>query len=544
MQTNLYNWKIRVLCFLLLLNISCSEEDNWEVTGVTTPSIEVSAASKIFSYTGGDESVDITFENIQSWEVKGEIPDWLTIQPMSGGQSESATLQLSVPESALSKSRATEIEIIAYGGKSGKVEVSETLKIKQTPDPELAEIDSYQMNHLFLVQNNGDSHDNGLENITYKMCSAASMLPLSDGYGGYGFGAAGNFLSFDINISSLDNNGFPPAGTYSLAVSDKTAGEFTFDYGHYYSEGYYGGNVGTFFGTVNASGTITSTKYVTDGTIELIRSGDRYEMVAYLFDENDNEFICKYDGKLEVFEGYGEVQRDLTISSSSLVAGSVTSVHYSVILPEGYSSDKKYPVLYLLHGYGGDNNSWLDDGNAKLLTSNAIEDGVVKDFIVVMPDGFNAFYCNGFENNYQYKTFFFGEFIPEIETEFSIDTTRRAIAGLSMGGFGTLYNTFLHPGMFDLAYAMSPAIGVFGGINLNSLATQAGNSGEKLPKVVIACGTSDFVVYDASSFQSFSQTITNAGFEHELILDPGYSHAWDYWQLCYPRVMNELGKIW
>ncbi len=544
MQINLNHWKIRVLSFLFLLSISCSKEDDSDETGVTTPSIGISVASKIFSYTGGDESVEITFENVQSWEVTGEFPDWLTIQPINGGQSESTTLQLSVPESTLTKSRVTEIQITAQGGKSGTVKVSETLKIKQTPNPEQAEIDSYQMNHMFLVQNNGDSHDKGLVNVTYKMCSAASMLPVSDGSGGYSFGTAGNFLSFDINVSSLDNEGFPPAGTYTLAVSDNTVHEFTFDYGHYYSEGYSGGDVGTFFGTVNANGTITSTKYVTDGTIELTRSGDSYEMTAYLFDENDNEFICKYSGKLEVFEGYGEAKRDLTISSNSLVAGSVTEVHYSVILPEGYSSDKKYPVLYLLHGYGGDNNSWLDDGNAKLLTSNAIADEVVTDFVVVMPDGFNAFYCNGFENNYQYKTFFFEEFIPEIETEFSIDTTRRAIAGLSMGGFGTLYNTFLHPGMFNLAYAMSPAIGVFAGINLSNLATQAGNSGETLPKVVIACGTSDFVVYDADSFDRFSKTITNAGFEHELVLDPGYSHTWNYWQLCYPRVMYELGKIW
>lgn len=529
---------------MLMFPIGCSEEDSPGPTGVTTPSLQFTAPSVIFDHQGGNRTIGLKFKNIKTWSIEGSLPSWLTVSYPGNTADTLVTLSLTALHSSETTSRTATITISALGGRSGTVIATAQLKVRQTPPPEIANIATYPQKHLFLAQNNGDVHKTGTTNITYKICSSPAMNPIRSSGSTYTFSNQGTCISFDINVESIDGMGLPPTGTYTVGDNNTRSVACTFDYGYYYNSGWYSWNGGTYFETVNSLGTVTSTQYVVDGTIKLERSGNSYSIAAHLFDDNDNEFICTYTGLLVVFDGYGTVERDLTVVSNKLVPGTTTRVKYSVILPRGYTSTRKYPVLYLLHGYGGSNNSWLDDGNAKLLTSNAIDAGTVSDFVVIMPDGYNAFYCNGFQNGYQYMTFFFEEFVPYVETAYNIDPNKRAIAGLSMGGFGTLYFALLHPEMFDLGYAMSPAIGVMGGINLSAMATSAGSGGTTLPRVVVACGTSDYVVYNALTFSNFDAALESAGFSHRLVLDANYSHTWDYWQLCYPRVMEELGKLW
>jgi len=533
-------WFVIFIAFLA----GCSKNDDWSNTEVTTPSAVLDSPSLIFDFSGGNKSLSIQLKNVKSWEIASTGSDWLDITPVSGGAENSISLTVAAQKSSLVTTRTATITLTVHGGVKGTLSGTTIFKVRQTPDPKIAQSVSYNLTNLYFVQNNGDAHRNGTVCMTYKLCTSGNMNPASNGSVGYSFSAAGNVFSFDINVPSLDLAGLPPAGDYFVSNDDKSSVENTFDYGYYYNGGYYGWSCGTFFQIINSSGAITLTQYITDGSIKIARNGEFFTINADVFDSNDNEILCTYAGKLEVFDGYGTVERDLTVTSTKLVAGSTTYVKYSVILPEGYSPSRKYPVLYLLHGYGGNNNSWLDDGNAKLLTSNAIENGVVPGFVVIMPDGYNAFYCNGYQNNYQYMSFFYDEFIPFIESKYSIDTGARAIAGLSMGGFGTLYFSLLHPEMFDLGYAMSPALGVINNINLNSLAAAAGSGNTSVPEIIVACGTSDYVVYNASTFSSFDNTLESNGFTHQLVLDPGYSHTWDYWQLCYPRVMEELGKLW
>ena len=115
---------------------------------------------------------------------------------------------------------------------------------------------------------------------------------------------------------------------------------------------------------------------------------------------------------------------------------------FSVYLPKSYDGQKEYPVLYLLHGADGNHNDWMAQGMLNPYAS-AAEAAGGKEMIIVCPngspDGQNIFYCDNYQgNNMKYMTYFFDEFIPYVESNFKVKAGRgtRAIAGLSMGGFG------------------------------------------------------------------------------------------------------------
>ena len=181
----------------------------------------------------------------------------------------------------------------------------------------------------------------------------------------------------------------------------------------------------------------------------------------------------------------GTIVRDMVIDSQILG----TQMKYSIYLPEGWDGQTTMPVIYLLHGAGDDQNSWLDKGNMAALTSTAIENGELGKVAVVTPDAQLTFYCNEYEN------YFFEELVPAIEGMFNVgkDKSKRAVGGLSMGGFGTLYYAVKHPEMFCCAYAMSPAVYIDGLPNLFEL-YPAANIAE-LPDLTQEVGTEDEVVY-------------------------------------------------
>ena len=137
---------------------------------------------------------------------------------------------------------------------------------------------------------------------------------------------------------------------------------------------------------------------------------------------------------------------------------------YSIYLPEDYDKgDERYPVLYLLHGAKGTHNSWVR-GEQPRITDEEIAAGRAKKMIVVMPDargigeksaGKNMGYFN--VPDWPYEDFFFQEFIPHIDQEYRTIAAKegRAIAGLSMGGGGSIVYAQRHPEMFAAAYSTS-----------------------------------------------------------------------------------------
>ena len=141
------------------------------------------------------------------------------------------------------------------------------------------------------------------------------------------------------------------------------------------------------------------------------------------------------------------------------------TVRYCVMLPPGYDaatsgrSPRHYPVLYFLHGLG-DSEQSLFKGGGWDLTEDLRRQNKISDFLIVAPEGKSSFYINSADGRVRYSDFFIREFIPYIESHYSIRRERsaRAISGVSMGGYGALRFAFADPGLFSSVSAQSAAL--------------------------------------------------------------------------------------
>lgn len=153
----------------------------------------------------------------------------------------------------------------------------------------------------------------------------------------------------------------------------------------------------------------------------------------------------------------GTITERLTLESKVLQH----SVSYSVYLPPDYhTSNRWYPVVYLLHGFTGCEIDWVQYGRIDHLANAAIADGTIPPMIIVMPDADSTWYINDVGGKSRYEEMMAGEFIPAVERKFRIRGTKefRGIAGLSMGGYGTLVLAMRHPELFTAAAGLSAAI--------------------------------------------------------------------------------------
>ena len=135
-------------------------------------------------------------------------------------------------------------------------------------------------------------------------------------------------------------------------------------------------------------------------------------------------------------------------------------VKYTIYLPAGYeTSERSYPVVYLLHGYSDDDTGWLQFGEINRLADKAIADGTIPPMIIVMPDGFVSFYMNSYDGKEKYEDFFVKEFMPIIEKTYKIKAKKqyRGISGLSMGGYGSMNLALRNPELFAAAAPLSGA---------------------------------------------------------------------------------------
>lgn len=154
--------------------------------------------------------------------------------------------------------------------------------------------------------------------------------------------------------------------------------------------------------------------------------------------------------------------------SSGAPEGDVEMVNYQttdhgeevmrVYTPPGYSEDEQYPVLYLMHGIGGDENEWYNQGNPHIILDNLIEAGEAVPMIMVLPNGKTPKSAGnaGFEN---FGDVILNDLIPYMEDNYSVreDAVGRALAGLSMGGGQTLNIAFPNTDVFAWIGPFSPA---------------------------------------------------------------------------------------
>ena len=136
-------------------------------------------------------------------------------------------------------------------------------------------------------------------------------------------------------------------------------------------------------------------------------------------------------------------------------------VRYCVMLPPSYEADKekKYPMLYFLHGLGENEQTLMRSGGWGLI-EDLRQQHKVGDFIVVAPEGRGSFFINSANGEERYSDFFLTEFMPYVESHYRAlrDRRHRGITGLSMGGYGALRFAFAHPELFGSVSAQSAAL--------------------------------------------------------------------------------------
>lgn len=132
---------------------------------------------------------------------------------------------------------------------------------------------------------------------------------------------------------------------------------------------------------------------------------------------------------------------------------------YTIYLPDGYDKDqRRYPVLYLLHGAGGNENEWLQKGGLRETMEALQARRLIHPMIVVMPGHTQGWWVDGARD--KAETALMKEVLPHAEAKYRIDAQRsnRLVAGLSAGGYGSLNLVMKYPTLFAATAILSPAI--------------------------------------------------------------------------------------
>lgn len=276
-------------------------------------------------------------------------------------------------------------------------------------------------------------------------------------------------------------------------------------------------------------------------------------------------FICLICLPWFLFAQQGKVFDNLSMPSKILKMDR----KYAVYLPPDYeSSQRSYPVLYLLHGAGDDQTGWVQFGEVLRITDEAIRTGKATPMIIVMPDantGRRGYY-NSMKGDWQYEDFFFQELMPFVEKQYRVKTERRfrAISGLSMGGGGTFIYTLHHPELFSSACPLSAAAGpvnmeearayfsrrdttikdTTGFYNYyqkySTLELIRTMSKEKLSSIrwYIDCGDDDFL-YEGNALVHIA--LRKKEVPHEYRVRDG-AHNWTYWRASLPEVLDFVSQ--
>jgi enterochelin esterase-like enzyme len=261
-----------------------------------------------------------------------------------------------------------------------------------------------------------------------------------------------------------------------------------------------------------------------------------------------------------VYAQRGKVYDDLSFKSEILNS----ERKYAIYLPPDYeTSERSYPVLYLLHGGGDDQTGWVQFGEVLHITDKAIKDGTATPMVIVMPDANTGRrgYFNDPDGTWNYEDFFFNELIPHIENTYRVKKEKRyrAVAGLSMGGGGTFMYALHHPELFSSACPLSASTGPLSleeterWLNRRSdnkyskdqiedyyqqysaLELVNNLSAEQLNSVrwFIDCGDDDFL-YEGNSLIHISMRKKEV--KHEYRVRDG-AHNWTYWRESLPEVL-------
>ncbi len=159
------------------------------------------------------------------------------------------------------------------------------------------------------------------------------------------------------------------------------------------------------------------------------------------------------------------VSFNLSAAAGELQQRSVTSaalsrdMPYTVYVPDGYqSSDLHYPVLYLLHGAGGDERAWVEHGGIRERADRLIASGAIPPTIIVMPGCRSCWWIDGARD--QAETAFWNDLVPSVAANYRTIESKagRLVAGLSAGGYGSVRFAMKYPDRIAAVAALSPAV--------------------------------------------------------------------------------------
>ncbi len=250
----------------------------------------------------------------------------------------------------------------------------------------------------------------------------------------------------------------------------------------------------------------------------------------------------------------------------SLYSPSLGSIRrYGVLLPSPYTPDKRYPVLYLLHGHDGSYRDWYDRTDVE----RYVEDTPL---IVVFPDADNSWYVDSdADGDMKYERYMMQDLFGEIERRYAVDPKKRAIAGLSMGGYGSLLYALKYPGRFAFAGSFSGAF-IFPRFIEDTLkqpvsrnlatslkrafgpersATRLTNDvytifnsapADTLPFIYLAAGIQDGFRFFLPGHRYFADSLKTAGVRYEYHETPG-KHSWTYWDRELKRMLPLLKEV-
>jgi putative tributyrin esterase len=255
-----------------------------------------------------------------------------------------------------------------------------------------------------------------------------------------------------------------------------------------------------------------------------------------------------------------------TVAFESKLVGA--ALPYHVVLPADYRQDSskqtRYPVLLLLHGLGGSANDWVSE-RARLA-----DHASAHRLIIVVPEGRDGWYTDAASVPAdKFESYFIQELLPDVERRFRTLARRegRAVAGLSMGGYGSLKFGLKHPEKFALAASMSGALAAASWLPSEHLPdfvrpslarvygaadspVRAANDifrlvreltperAAALPYLYLDCGTEDFLI---GNNRDFSALLLERKIPHEYRQLPG-GHTWPYWDRQVQEILKLAGQ--
>jgi len=244
--------------------------------------------------------------------------------------------------------------------------------------------------------------------------------------------------------------------------------------------------------------------------------------------------------------------QDVTFHSASLER----DMPYRVVLPASLSQNQKLPVVYLLHGGGGGYRDWSNYSDVARFAEQGL--------ILVMPEGNSSYYVNAVERpKDRYEDYVTGDLIADVQSRFpaALGRENRAIAGVSMGGFGALTLALKHPNIYAFAGGISSAIDVpsrrfsmkrigqyhqhsqiFGPWgsetrrNNDPFVIAARTDPAKAPYLFLSCGEQEGL-FPAN--RRFVQLLQKHGYKYEFHAGPG-GHDWNQWNGRLPDLSRSL----